>query len=93
MAHHNGATTLLAHFHVIYGGSRPFTHALEGTLGQFAQNAELSQSQIEFLGKTAALVQKRQEMWKQVRLSEEYGNDYYWISQLFDVDWKPDKML
>jgi len=51
--------------------------------------AELNEDQVQFLKDTAKLVQQKREMMLKVREERNFGNDYYFISQLYDADWCP----
>ncbi|KAK8029283.1 hypothetical protein PG991_006339 [Apiospora marii] len=89
-AHHNGATILLAHFHFINKGARPFSLLqTKKTLESFAAAAELDQSQMDFLKETSLQVNSQSTAMLDARNALAVGNDLYWISQLYVDDWKP----
>ncbi|KAI1334274.1 hypothetical protein F5Y15DRAFT_402168 [Xylariaceae sp. FL0016] len=87
-----GVRTLLAHFHLILNGSQPFKLALEGRLSEYAGLAHLTQEDVDFVARSASLATFAKTAQGDMQDDQAKANDYYWISQLFDQDWKPDKM-
>ncbi|KAK0669846.1 hypothetical protein QBC41DRAFT_223005 [Cercophora samala] len=91
--HHCGAQTILAHFHYINRGVVPFSlplHTKEGR-NDLAKAAELTAEQVDFVRMTAEMVKdnERQKTIKAVREQEDVGHALYWVSMLYDQDWKP----
>ncbi|KAK4165574.1 hypothetical protein QBC43DRAFT_208230 [Cladorrhinum sp. PSN259] len=91
-AHHSGAQTMLAHFHFINKGVLPFSlpHTEAGRK-ELAKAAELTEEQVEFVLRTSKFIRdplRAAEMRRQ-RDNLEVGSDLYWVSMLYDVDWKP----
>ncbi|KAK4205563.1 hypothetical protein QBC40DRAFT_162526 [Triangularia verruculosa] len=91
--HHCGAQTMLAHFHYINRGVLPFSLPLHTKEGRkdLAKAADLTEEQVDFVRATAEMVRdrNRQNAIRAVRENEEVGHDLYWISMLFDEEWKP----
>ncbi|KAF2473832.1 uncharacterized protein BDR25DRAFT_217243 [Lindgomyces ingoldianus] len=84
---HNGAKILLAYFHYCNKGSRPFS--MDWSSPDQMARAGLDTEQAEFMRLTANEVQKRTVNFRQIREQGIYEHDYYFISQLYDSDWKP----
>ncbi|KAF8846805.1 hypothetical protein BDZ45DRAFT_608397 [Acephala macrosclerotiorum] len=88
--HHAGAKTMLAHFHWLNKGALPFSLAVDsGNVAKLMAEAELTAEQSEFVHRTAFLVQERATLMKTIREEQEFGHDFYWISQLYDEEWLP----
>jgi hypothetical protein len=67
-ANHRGVTTLLAHFHYINKGYKPFCPSV--TSAHLAMMAELDAQQVSFIEETAAEVRRRRT-WFQIPVSDE----------------------
>ncbi|KIN08741.1 hypothetical protein OIDMADRAFT_107879, partial [Oidiodendron maius Zn] len=93
--HHFSALILLLQFHYSNKKSMPFTLVESSAkLHELKKFAELNEDQVQFLKDTAKLVQQKRkmrqcEMMLKVREDRNFGNDYYFISQLYDADWCP----
>ncbi|KAK3991427.1 hypothetical protein QBC44DRAFT_236889 [Cladorrhinum sp. PSN332] len=91
-AHHSGSQTMLAHFHFINKGVLPFSlpHTDAGRK-ELAKAADLTDEQVEFVKRTSDLVRDpvRAMVMKRQRDNNEVGSDLYWVSMLYDADWKP----
>ncbi|KAK5702417.1 hypothetical protein LTR17_022344 [Elasticomyces elasticus] len=89
-AHHSGAQTILAHWHYINKGQRPFQKALtkEG-LTEVRATAGLTEEQARFTQASASAIRDREGIMQAARDWIAFGNDWFWISQLYDEDWKP----
>ncbi|KFY44455.1 hypothetical protein V495_03444 [Pseudogymnoascus sp. VKM F-4514 (FW-929)] len=83
-----GATALLAHFHFCNKGSYPFS-AAAGERAGILSAAGLTESQIEFIDLTRKFVASNTAHFEDFRWVEAYDNDYYFISQLYEENWKP----
>jgi hypothetical protein len=57
-AHHSGALTLLAHFHFVSGGPKPFRLAAERRLHEYRGNTSFTGEQEDFIGASAFCVSK-----------------------------------
>ncbi|RSL96381.1 hypothetical protein CEP52_011519 [Fusarium oligoseptatum] len=90
--HNAGSRTLLAHFHLALNGSDPFKLALQGTLPDHAFLGASGTEDINFITRSAKLAARSKPSWDQIRRTGTWENDFYWISQLYDDDWKPEKM-
>jgi len=87
---HDGANILLAHFHYINRGDYPFRQALKGWgLKDIKDEAALTDEQAQFVRETALLVEERESRMKTVYDGRQFGDDYYWIYQLYLKDWSP----
>lgn len=91
-AHHAGAQTMLAHFHFINKGVLPFhiPHDEKGRR-ELAKAAALNEEQLDFVWRTGDMVRDpvRVARMKHVREMFNVGDDFYWISMLYDKEWKP----
>ncbi|RSL53525.1 hypothetical protein CEP51_014881 [Fusarium floridanum] len=90
--HNAGSRTLLAHFHLALNGSHPFKLALQGTLPDHAFLGASGTEDINFITRSAKLAARSKPSWDQIRRAGTWENDFYWISQLYEDDWKPEKM-
>ncbi|CAG9992177.1 unnamed protein product [Clonostachys byssicola] len=79
---HSGAITMLAHFHVNHG-----THLFNPA----ATSGCLDQSQIQVLAETKRLAKEKSELFATIRREQKVWEDFYWVSQLYDTKWEPDK--
>ncbi|KAK4184430.1 hypothetical protein QBC35DRAFT_58270 [Podospora australis] len=90
--HHAGAQTMLAHFHFINKGVLPFSLPKTPTgRKELSKAASLSDDQVEFVWRTADMVKDphRAAQMRYARQRGEVGHDLYWVSMLFDQDWRP----
>jgi len=92
-AHHAGVQTMLAHFHFINKGVIPFSlpHTARGK-HELAKAANLTEEQLEFVRRTSLMVApgtERAARMRYVREMDLAGDDLYWVSMLYDEDWKP----
>ncbi|KAK3317076.1 hypothetical protein B0H66DRAFT_479577 [Apodospora peruviana] len=91
-AHHAGVQTMLAHFHFINKGVAPFSLS-QNEIGrqELAKAAELDDEQLSFIWRTSVMIKdpQRAATTRQLRQQERVGADLYWVSMLFDEEWKP----
>ncbi|KAK3682997.1 hypothetical protein B0T22DRAFT_385649 [Podospora appendiculata] len=91
-AHHSGVQTMLAHFHFINKGVIPFSlpHTEAGKQ-ELTKAANLSEEELQFVWKTSNMIKdpERAARMKRVRERDEVGDDLYWVSMLYDKEWKP----
>ncbi|KAL4811469.1 hypothetical protein BDV18DRAFT_156056 [Aspergillus unguis] len=88
----SGMATMLAHFHYLNKGVLPFHLTYdEKSLRDLATAAKLDSDDLEFVKMTSKLVNSPQRVkdMHDIRKEKEYGDDLYWVSQLYDLDWKP----
>ncbi|KAL2009024.1 hypothetical protein VTN00DRAFT_7218 [Thermoascus crustaceus] len=88
---HQGSKILLYYFHYRNKGSWPI--AAGWTSRADLSMAELNDEQLKFLGKTVDCVNRNAALFKQVKESGVVEHDYYFISQLYDPEWKPSTSL
>ncbi|OBT85528.1 hypothetical protein VE02_05374 [Pseudogymnoascus sp. 03VT05] len=86
--YHAGAMALLAHFHLCNKGSYPFS-AAAGERADILTNAGLTEKQSKFIESTRKFVNGNAVRFEEFRWAEAFDNDYYFISQLYEQDWKP----
>ncbi|KKK23873.1 hypothetical protein AOCH_002910, partial [Aspergillus ochraceoroseus] len=88
----NGMHILLAHFHYLNKGVSPFHMTYdEKALRELASAAELDKEQLEFIKFTSGLVKTpgRDTYVANIRANRDFGDHLYWVSQLYDSEWKP----
>ncbi|KAL4933686.1 uncharacterized protein BDV17DRAFT_65363 [Aspergillus undulatus] len=87
-----GMQNMLAHFHYLNKGVLPFHLTYdEKSLRYLAAAADLDSEELEFVKQTSEFVNSTSRVVRmaEVRANKEYGDDMYWISQLYDQEWKP----
>ncbi|KAL4941730.1 hypothetical protein BDV06DRAFT_212435 [Aspergillus oleicola] len=87
-----GMQNMLAHFHFLNKGVLPFHLTYdEKSLRSLAAAADLDSEELEFVRRTSEFVNHpaRVARMAEVRANREYGNDMFWISQLYDSEWRP----
>ncbi|CAH0045779.1 unnamed protein product [Clonostachys solani] len=77
----SGAITMLAHFHANHG-----THLFNP-----ATSRCLNPGQIEVLAKTSRLAKAKTRVFATIRKERMVWDDFYWVSQLYETRWEPDK--
>ncbi|KAI5861841.1 hypothetical protein GGS23DRAFT_134284 [Durotheca rogersii] len=82
-----GANILLAYFHYCNKGVYPFS--AECKEHDLATLAELDDSKVKFVQFTRANVDKQKKLWAKIRQTDDYENDFYYISQLYEENWTP----
>ncbi|CAN8101591.1 unnamed protein product [Discula destructiva] len=88
---HAGAKTLLAHFHQGLKGNMPFQLSLESRLQDCVD--DMSSEDMSFINASAKRADACKLQWARLRNKPQaLTHDFYWTSQLFDNDWKPDRM-
>ncbi|KAL4911528.1 hypothetical protein BDW74DRAFT_143075 [Aspergillus multicolor] len=87
-----GMQTALAHFHYLNKGVLPFHLTYdEKSLRHLATAADLDSEELEFVKETSQHINHptRAAHMADIRTNRKYGDDLYWISQLYDVEWSP----
>ncbi|KAI0022285.1 hypothetical protein F4780DRAFT_769901 [Xylariomycetidae sp. FL0641] len=82
-----GANILLAYFHYCNKGIYPFS--AECKEQDLSSLAGLDEPKANFIRLTRGHVEKHKESWAKVRRSNDYENDFFYISQLFEENWLP----
>ncbi|KAI0380510.1 hypothetical protein F5Y04DRAFT_257539 [Hypomontagnella monticulosa] len=84
---HSGARTMLAYFHYCNKGGHPFSkdwsHATDMSF------AELNASQVQFIKETIELVKEKRAHFEHIKSQGLFEDDYYFISQLYELHWTP----
>ncbi|KAI1329626.1 hypothetical protein F5Y16DRAFT_91178 [Xylariaceae sp. FL0255] len=82
-----GANILLAYFHYCNKGIFPFSMKCKD---QDLRNlAGLDDPRTNFIRTTRLMIEKHRPSWVQMRQANDYGNDLYYISQLYQENWEP----
>ncbi|KAI5920041.1 hypothetical protein F4810DRAFT_453549 [Camillea tinctor] len=82
-----GANILLAYFHYCNKGIYPFS--AECKEQDLKTLAELDEAKTHFIKLTRSNVENHKKHWAKIRESNDYENDFYYISQLFEENWLP----
>ncbi|KOS16693.1 hypothetical protein ESCO_004864 [Escovopsis weberi] len=85
--YHLGANILLAHFHYCNKGIHPFSDACRDQ--DLRTLADLDDNKIRFVRATRNYAQQHKREWEEIRANGAYENDFYFVSQLFEENWKP----
>ncbi|KAI1142703.1 hypothetical protein F5Y05DRAFT_127805 [Hypoxylon sp. FL0543] len=86
-----GANILLAYFHYCNRGVYPFSAECKDQ--ELSEVAELDESQLKLVQFTRSNVEKYKKHWAKIRQSDDYENDFYYISQLFEKNWTPQSTI
>ncbi|EAA34527.3 hypothetical protein NCU03248 [Neurospora crassa OR74A] len=82
-----GANTLLAYFHYCNRAIYPFSAECKDP--DLQSLAELDGDAMRFVRETRNLVAEHKSDWEQVLAREEYEDQYYYVSQLYEPNWQP----
>ncbi|KAI1428219.1 hypothetical protein F5Y12DRAFT_782666 [Xylaria sp. FL1777] len=82
-----GANILLAYFHYCNKGIHPFS--AECKEQDLTTLAALNEQRAQFVRQTKLHVDKHRKSWAKVRESNDYEDDFFYISQLFEENWTP----
>lgn len=82
-----GGNILLAHFHYRNKGVHPFS--MDCKEQELSNLVNLDAQNTKFIQFTRTVVKEQRKHWEKLRQSNDYENDFYFISQLFEEDWKP----
>ncbi|KAK5449838.1 hypothetical protein LTS15_008410 [Exophiala xenobiotica] len=87
-----GVINMLVHFHSLNKGVAPFNlvHDEKG-LSDLAKAAHLQGDSLTFVKRTSKMVNEPRTvaLMREVQAKRDYGHDLYWVSQLYDQEWKP----
>ncbi|OAA37271.1 tetratricopeptide repeat domain containing protein [Beauveria brongniartii RCEF 3172] len=89
--YHIGANIILAYFHYCNKGLYPFSD--ECSDSELKSLAELNENDVKFVRCTANYARAREAEWRRLRESQEYHHPEYYISQMFEQNWKPRSMV
>jgi len=84
---HHGARVLLAYFHFYNGGSQPFT--LNWLSTDQVARTDFNTEQAAFMCRTIEEINQRTLLFKKIKEDEEFENEYFFLSQLFEPNWMP----
>ncbi|KJZ78316.1 hypothetical protein HIM_02354 [Hirsutella minnesotensis 3608] len=85
--YHLGANILLAHFHYCNKGMYPFSSDCKDK--ELRTLADLNDDELQFVRMTRDYVRRHRQDWQRVRSSGAYEDDFFFVSQLFEENWKP----
>ncbi|KAM3431419.1 hypothetical protein MY4824_007129 [Beauveria thailandica] len=89
--YHIGANIILAYFHYCNKGLYPFSD--ECSDSELKSLAELNENDVKFVRCTANYARAREVEWRRLRESQDYHHPEYYISQMFEQNWKPRSMI
>ncbi|CEJ90490.1 hypothetical protein VHEMI06276 [[Torrubiella] hemipterigena] len=89
--YHLGANILLAHFHYCNKGMYPFSEKCKDQ--ELRHLAQLSEAQMHFVYKSREFIKRHETSWLHLRQRHEYENPWFYVSQLYETDWRPSKMV
>ncbi|POR31222.1 Uncharacterized protein TPAR_08564 [Tolypocladium paradoxum] len=89
--YHLGANILLAHFHYCNKGMYPFSDECKDK--DLRTLAELNDDEIQYVHATRNFAKRHRREWEQVRERGAYEQDFFFVSQLFDENWKPQSTI
>ncbi|KAL7628686.1 hypothetical protein AAE478_000201 [Parahypoxylon ruwenzoriense] len=82
-----GANILLAYFHYCNKGVYPFS--VECKEQDLSTLADLDESNVKLIQFTRSTVEKHRKHWAKIRQTDDFENDFYYISQLYEENWTP----
>ncbi|KAK7941111.1 uncharacterized protein PG986_013498 [Apiospora aurea] len=86
-----GANILLAYFHYCNKGMYPFSAECKDQ--DLRTLAQLDPVKIKFVNVTRNIVKEQGKHWDEVRRREDYEDDFYFISQLYEENWAPRTLI
>ncbi|KAI3393624.1 hypothetical protein diail_3889 [Diaporthe ilicicola] len=85
--YHLGASIFLAYYHYCNKGVYPFSTECKDS--DLQNLAELDDGSINFVKYTRNYAKEHKDQWDDLHMAKDYGNDYYFIRQLFEQNWTP----
>ncbi|KAH9883308.1 hypothetical protein F4778DRAFT_802686 [Xylariomycetidae sp. FL2044] len=86
---HSSAKTILAHFHYVCKGQRPFSTDFDWNSPEMKRMAQVDDEQIHFLKQYQSLVRQKAALLQATSLTDNYEEEYWFIAQMFDPEWVP----
>ncbi|KAI0385840.1 hypothetical protein F5Y04DRAFT_268609 [Hypomontagnella monticulosa] len=86
-----GANILLAYFHYCNKGDYPFSAGCKEQ--DLSQLAGLDEPKVKLIQFTRTTAEKYKKHWTKIRQTNDYENDFYYISQLFEEGWTPQSTI
>ncbi|KAI1409767.1 hypothetical protein F5Y13DRAFT_87992 [Hypoxylon sp. FL1857] len=86
-----GANILLAYFHYCNKGVYPFS--AECKEQDLSNLAELDEPKLKLVQFTRSNVERYKKHWAKIRQTDDYENDFYYISQLYEESWTPQSTI
>ncbi|KAI5455754.1 hypothetical protein BGZ63DRAFT_137383 [Mariannaea sp. PMI_226] len=85
---HSGAKTILAYFHYVCKGHRPFSLDHDWSTDEAKNMAQLDDEQIAFLKHYQLRIQDNVQV-RTVSQTHDYEEEYWFVGQMFDAEWVP----
>ncbi|KAK8049734.1 hypothetical protein PG994_011464 [Apiospora phragmitis] len=85
------ANILLAYFHYCNKGMYPFSAECKDQ--DLRTLAQLDAMKIKFVNVTRNIVKDQGKHWDEVRQRDAYEDDFYFISQLYEENWAPRRLI
>ncbi|RDA89737.1 hypothetical protein CP533_1053 [Ophiocordyceps camponoti-saundersi (nom. inval.)] len=89
--YHLGANILLAHFHYCNKGVYPFSDECKDK--DLRSLADLGEDELQFVRATKNFYKMNRGRWQEIRKGGAFENDFFFISQLFEENWKPQSTI
>ncbi|KAL1872124.1 hypothetical protein Daus18300_004493 [Diaporthe australafricana] len=89
--YHLGASIFLAYYHYCNKGVYPFSTECKDS--DLQNLAELDDGSINFVKYTRNYAKEHKDQWDDMHEAKDYGNDYYFIRQLFEQNWTPQSTI
>ncbi|KAL0939311.1 uncharacterized protein CTRU02_205921 [Colletotrichum truncatum] len=89
--YHWGGTILLSYFHYCNKGNLPFTEDFKEQ--DMRQLAQLDEQAMQFIQWTRSQAMAHRHEWEKLHHANEYEKPYFFVSQLFQRDWKPQEWV
>ncbi|KAI1461644.1 hypothetical protein F4805DRAFT_240428 [Annulohypoxylon moriforme] len=86
-----GANILLAYFHYCNKNIYPFSAKCKDQ--DLSTIAELDEHQIKLVHFTRSNIEKYKKHWAKIRQTDDYENDFYYISQMYEENWTPQSTI
>ncbi|KAL1901192.1 hypothetical protein Cpir12675_000558 [Ceratocystis pirilliformis] len=85
--YHKGANTILGYFHYSNKSHYPFSSECKDQ--GLKALVELDDKRMQFIQDTRKYVRSKEAEWQEMREQSQNGNDFFYVSQLFQKEWKP----
>ncbi|KAI2470016.1 hypothetical protein F4781DRAFT_197726 [Annulohypoxylon bovei var. microspora] len=86
-----GANILLAYFHYCNKNIYPFSAKCKEQ--DLSTLAELDEPKIKLIQFTRSNIERYKKHWAKIRQTDDYENDFYYISQMYEENWTPQSTI
>ncbi|KAL5614365.1 hypothetical protein BROUX41_004471 [Berkeleyomyces rouxiae] len=85
--YHLGANILLSYWHYCCKGLYPFSEGCSQK--ELESLAELDEGEIRYVRDMREYISNERDKWDEIHRAEQYENDFYFVSQIFQRGWEP----